>query len=122
VDLSEPICLRVRKGLKPPQGILEEGERLGVGPAALRLLRRQDVVVHGFFVIATGAEMIGEKLHDFVDAPGIYFLESERGGRVVLAAAALEEAAVDDVLRQRVLEAVHKFRVGSGGEDEVQSV
>ena len=66
--------------------------------------------------------MIGKKLHHLVNAPGIHLLESERGGRVILATPALEQTAVDDILRQRVLEAVHEFGIVSSWEDEVQSV
>src|SRR5207247_9011387 len=66
--------------------------------------------------------MVGEKLHDLVHAFGIDLLERPRGGVMVLAPPPLEETAVDDILGQRVLEAVHKLGIVRGREDEVQSV
>ena len=48
VDPAEPIRRRVRHRGKSLEGVLEERERLGVGPAALRLFCGQDGIVDGF--------------------------------------------------------------------------
>src|SRR5207245_4216166 len=47
---------------------------------------------------------------------------AERGGRVVLATPPLEQTAIDDIVRQRVLEAVHELGIVSSREDEIQAV
>src|SRR5206468_1470518 len=57
-----------------------------------------------------------------VDASREQLLETDPGRRVVRPSSTLQHAAVDDVLSQRVLEAVHRFGLLSAREDEVEAV
>lgn len=122
VDATKPVHLGVRQGLKALEGVLEEGLRLGVGPTALRLLGGENGVVDGLLVLAAAAEVVGEQLHHLVQALGVQLLEPERGGGVVLAPPTIEETPVHDVLRERVLEAVHRLGILDGGEDKIEAV
>src|SRR5262245_12997448 len=67
-------------------------------------------------------EMVGDQLDDVIDTPGEELFETEGRLRVVGPSPTLEHAAVDDVLRQRVLEAVQRFGFGGTREDEVEVV
>ena len=110
-----------RQGLEALEGVLEERLRLDVGPAALRLLGGENGVVDGLLVLAAAAEVVGEQLHHLVEALRVQLLDPARGGGVVLAPPTIEESPVHDVLRQRVLEAVHQLGILSSGEDEIEA-
>ncbi len=66
--------------------------------------------------------MVGEKLDDVVDPVRVELLKTESGGGVEPPAAPREEARVDDVLGERVLEAVHELRIVCAREDEVNGM
>jgi hypothetical protein len=54
---------------EPFVGVLEKGECLGIGPAALGLFGGEDGVIDGLLVLAAAAEVIGEKFDHLVYVP-----------------------------------------------------
>ena len=91
-------------------------------PMTLRLLAGLDRVVDGLVVLGAPAEMVGEQLYHVVEPARVDLLDARSGGGVVLTAPPLQQPGVDDVLRERVLEAPDRLVVSRIGEDEVEAM
>ena len=91
VDTPASIGLAVLHGLEALERAREQLERFGGRPPLLRLLAGADRVVDRLLGLAAAAEVIREELHHVVEPAGVERLETEPGGHVVPAPAALEE-------------------------------
>jgi len=84
------------------QRIVEIGDRLVIGPAALRFLSREDRIIDGFFRFVAATEMQCQQFRDFVAATAVKLLERVTDGTVIEAAMPLEQAAIRGLLGQGV--------------------
>src|SRR5438093_3224798 len=80
VDPAPTVLGGVRHGAETLERLVEEAERLGVGPSALGLLRREQRVIDGLLIVRARAEMVREELDDLVHAWPVDLFEPAAGG------------------------------------------
>src|SRR5258708_5782992 len=76
VDAAQPVGFRIGQQIEAVEGIVEVSQRLAVGPAALRLLSRQDRVVNRLFRLVAAPEVQRQEFCDFVGPTAVKLLES----------------------------------------------
>jgi hypothetical protein len=79
-------------------------EGLGVGPATLALLSGQDGVVDCLLGFRASVEVVRENLRDLPRARTVQLLEREANGLVMLSPGRFEQARVDGLLSERMLD------------------
>ena len=89
------------------EGLPQGFRGLGMGVAAGRLGRRRAKIGDRLLGVARLREVVGQAVVDVLQMIGVERLESQAGGQVQGLAAAGQQALVDRLLRQGVLEEVH---------------
>ena len=104
VDAAQPVRLRVGHRVEAVERVVEIGQGLTVGPAALRFFRRQYRVVDGLLGLVAATKVKRQQFRDFFCATAIELFERVSDGAVTGAAMPLEQAPIGRFLRQRSAE------------------
>ena len=104
------------------QGVLQIGDGLLVHRSGFGFDRGLPEIYRGPVPYLGAAKVIRDQLDDVLDSPRIEVFEAASGRAVILTSPALENARIDNILGERVLEAIHGLRVVSGAKNEVEAM
>ena len=106
VDTAQPVGVAVGHCVQAAKRVVEIGQRVAVGPAALRFPCGQDRKIDSPFGLVAAAEMQRQQFRDLFGAAAVQFLQRLPDRGMVGAALALEQAAISGFLSQSMTKGI----------------